>query len=206
MKLLKIIMSMAILLTVTSCVARLPMKVDDHTLQKYVKVYQKQRTSVNHPLLGVWRVSFAANKKIDSPNDGYYAVGESIFVSIKRGPNIEFICTSYFGDFGGMSDQGPSHTVNFNGCTFWSFSPDTTVDGNTFVGKMSGILGSEGKAEATLLMNGQMLKIYEYPGLADGSTPETPRIGTTATIIGGPLYLELKEGTIATIFLERRQQ
>lgn len=205
MKLLKIVMSMIILIIVVSC-ARVPMKIDDHTLQKFVKIYQKQRTSINHPLLGVWKVSFVANKKINTPNDGCYAVGESVFVSIKRGPYIDFICTSYFGDFGGMSDQGPTHTVNYNGCTFWSFSTDTAVDCNTFVGKMSGILGSEGKVEATLLMNDQMLKIYEYPELAEGSTPEAPRIGTTATVIGGPLFPELKEKTIATIFLERRLQ
>jgi hypothetical protein len=94
--------------------ARVPMRVDQSTLQKYEKIYEGQAEKNNHPLLGVWRITFAANKKTISPNDGYYSTGEIFIVAIKRGSAIDFICTSFLGDFGAMSDQGATHTINFN--------------------------------------------------------------------------------------------
>jgi len=183
--------------------ARVPMKVDQSTLQKYEKIYEEQAKKSNHPLLGAWRITFAANKKTTSQSDGYYSVGEIIFVAIKRGASIDFICTSYLGDFGGMSDQGPTHTVNFNGSSFWSFS-EKTLETNMYSGKLSGILGSPGKAEAILSPDKNQLMIYEYPEPADGSTQETPRVMTTTKIVGGPILEHLEQGTISTIFLERR--
>jgi hypothetical protein len=185
--------------------ARVPMKVDQSTFLKYEKIYEDQAKKSNHPLLGTWRITFAANKKTTSQSDGYYSIGEIIFVAIKRGASIDFICTSYFGDFGDISDQGPTHTLNFNGSAFWSFS-EKTLETNMYSGKLSGILGSRGKAEAMLSQDKQQLMIYEYPEPADGSTQENPRVMTTTMVVGGPLIERLEHGTIATIFFERRSR
>jgi hypothetical protein len=173
------------------------MKVDLQTLQKYESVYEKQRTTNNYKLLGIWRVTFAANKKTDLPNDGYYAIGETVFVSIKRGATIDFICTSFIGDFGGMSDQGPTHSINFNGTSFWSFPVDSK-DG-IFHGQLNGVLGSIGKADAVLSSSGNQLIIHEYPEPDDEG-----RIVTTQQIIGGPISQTLEKGGVATVFFERR--
>ena len=184
-----------------SC-ARLPMKVSNSTLLKYEKIYEEQKATSGHPLLGIWQVTFAIDEKTDTPKDAYYSSGEIVFVSIKRGENIDFVCSSYLGDFGGLSDQGPAHTVNFNGSTFWSFL-SKSESGEKYTGKLTGILGSRGKAEAVL--KGSQLRIYEYPEPTEEDKFETKEVMTTTKIVGGPLTGSLYKGTVATIFLERRQ-
>jgi hypothetical protein len=101
-----------------------------------------------------------------------------------------------------MSDQGATYRVNFNGNTFWSFN-ENSIEKNRYTGILTGMLGSEGKAEAMLSENGSTLIIYEYPEPGDGSTEESPRVLATATLIGGPIGGSSKKGTIATIFLQR---
>ncbi|GEM_PF-1670277 len=190
-----------IAILLTSC-ARIPMKVSSSTLLKYEKIYEEQKATSGHPLLGIWKVTFAIDEKADTPKDAYYSTGDIVFVSIKRGENIDFVCSSYFGDFGELSDQGPAHTVNYNGSTFWSFS-SKSESGEKYTGKLTGIMGSKGKAEAVLKRS--QLRIYEYPEPIEEDKFETKEVMTTTQIVGGPLTRSLKKGTVATIFLERRQ-
>lgn len=197
----KIGIAILISISLTFC-ARIPMKVSNSTLMKYEKIYEEQKTTYSHPLLGIWRVTFAIDEKTDTPKDAYYSSGEIIFVAIKRGENIDFVCTSYLGDFGGLSDQGPAHTINFNGSTFWSFA-SKSESGEKYTGKLTGILGSKGKAEA--ILKGSQLRIYEYPEPTEEDKFGTKEIVTTTKIVGGPLMGSLYKGTVATIFFERRQ-
>jgi len=180
------------------------MKIDYETLQKYKSISLEQANKSTHPLLGVWRIRFAANQKTISSKDAYYSIGDIVMVSIRRGATIDFVCASYFGDYGELSDQGPTHTVNFNGSSFWRFNKQPS-NGGVYTGQLVGILGSTGNAEAFLSQDKRHLIIHEYPEPADGSTNESPRVNTTTRIVGGPLIERLEKGTISTIFLERTE-
>lgn len=181
--------------------ARVPMSVDTMTYQKYEKIFDRQKEIDKHPLMGVWKVNFASNEKIENPTTAYASVGETFFIAIRRGNHIDFVCTSALRNFGSMSDQGPTHSVNFNGNTFWSFN--YTENNGFYDGYITGMLGSEGKAEALLSNSKTSLIIYEYPLPGDGSTEETARIATTTMIIGGPLTSSVPKETVASIFLEK---